>query len=278
VERVPSQTLRVHAHRHVGAVAEVTLDQGDMALSVRQGPIADDHEVAEGGRHCGLGHTLDERLVLSPVRDEVGHGDHLEFVSAAVIHEIGHSGHSPVLVHDLADDTGRREAGQPCQIDSGLGLPCPLKHSSRLRLEREDMPEVRRAAVGINGDPNRARTVSGGDTPRDAVAGVNGHGEGRLEHRLVLGGHEGKGQFVTPLRGERDRSAQRPSRAMKLIASGVAKSAATVRSPSFSRSSSSQTTTIRPRRMSSIASSMSAKGGRLMAGTVERQVAIVEVE
>ena len=53
----------------------------------------------------------------------------------------------------------------------------------------------------------------------------------------------------------------RPSRAMKLIASGVANSAAMVRSPSFSRSSSSQTTTIRPARMSSIASSMVANGG-----------------
>ena len=52
----------------------------------------------------------------------------------------------------------------------------------------------------------------------------------------------------------------RPSLAMKLIASGVANWAAIVRSPSFSRSSSSQTTTIRPARMSSIASSMVANG------------------
>ena len=52
----------------------------------------------------------------------------------------------------------------------------------------------------------------------------------------------------------------RPSLAMKLIASGVANWAASVRSPSFSRVSSSQTTTIRPRRMSSIASSIVAKG------------------
>ena len=52
----------------------------------------------------------------------------------------------------------------------------------------------------------------------------------------------------------------RPSLAMKLIASGVANCAASVRSPSFSRFSSSQTTTIRPRRMSSIASSIVAKG------------------
>ena len=53
---------------------------------------------------------------------------------------------------------------------------------------------------------------------------------------------------------------------MKLIASGVQNWAAIVRSPSFSRSSSSQTTTIRPARMSSIASS-TVLNGPLIAST-----------
>jgi hypothetical protein len=47
---------------------------------------------------------------------------------------------------------------------------------------------------------------------------------------------------------------------MKLMVSGVTNCAAIVRSPSFSRSSSSTTTTIRPWRMSSIAASIVAKG------------------
>ncbi len=51
----------------------------------------------------------------------------------------------------------------------------------------------------------------------------------------------------------------RPCVAMKLTASGVANCAAIVRSPSFSRSSSSTTTTNFPWRMSSIASSIGAK-------------------
>ena len=50
----------------------------------------------------------------------------------------------------------------------------------------------------------------------------------------------------------------RPSLAMKLIFSAVANCAAIVRSPSFSRSSSSQTMTILPSRRSSSASSISA--------------------
>ena len=56
----------------------------------------------------------------------------------------------------------------------------------------------------------------------------------------------------------------RPSLAMKFTASGVANWAAIVRSPSFSRSSSSQTTTILPWRMSSRASSIVANGLRVI--------------
>ena len=52
----------------------------------------------------------------------------------------------------------------------------------------------------------------------------------------------------------------RPCVAMKFTASGVACSAAIVRSPSFSRSGASHTTTNFPFRMSSIASSMVANG------------------
>ena len=58
----------------------------------------------------------------------------------------------------------------------------------------------------------------------------------------------------------------RPCVAMKAIDSGVTNCAAIVRSPSFSRSASSTTTTKRPERMSSIASSIVAKGDAVSAG------------
>ena len=33
-----------------------------------------------------------------------------------------HAGHGSVFVHDFADDPGRFQAGQPCQIDRAFGL------------------------------------------------------------------------------------------------------------------------------------------------------------
>ena len=65
----------------------------------------------------------------------------------------------------------------------------------------------------------------------------------------------------------------RPCVAMKLIASGVQNCAAIVRSPSFSRSSASQTTTILPSRMSSIASSIVLNGGFVMSSSFSTYLA-----
>src|SRR5271154_1515447 len=62
----------------------------------------------------------------------------------------------------------------------------------------------------------------------------------------------------------------RPYLAMKFTASGVQNSAAMVRSPSFSRSSSSTTTTIRPARNAAIASSIFANINAAPLGCLER--------
>ena len=67
----------------------------------------------------------------------------------------------------------------------------------------------------------------------------------------------------------------RPWVAMKLIDSGVTNWAAMVRSPSFSRPSSSQTTTMRPARMSARASSIVAKAdGSRPSSAVEPGLAV----
>ena len=62
---------------------------------------------------------------------------------------------------------------------------------------------------------------------------------------------------------------------MKLIASGVTFSAAIVRSPSFSRSSSSTTMIIWPARIASTASSIDANGVRLRAPLAMRMFLVM---
>ena len=136
------------------------------------------------------------------VADEVGDGDHEDAVLLGHLHEVGHAGHGAVVVHDLADDSARRQAGEAGQVDRRLGLAGPLEHAAGAALEREDMPglhEVVRAALGVDRDLDRVRAVVRRDAGGDPFARLDGHREGGLERRFVLGRHQVEAQFVTAL-------------------------------------------------------------------------------
>ena len=92
--------------------------------------------------------------------------------------------------------------------------------------------------------------------PRASIETVNA--VPKLEVFCSTMGGSSRASQRSPVRARQTRP--RPSRAMKLIASGVTFSAARTRSPSFSRSSSSTTTTRRPAWSSSTALSIEANG------------------
>ena len=48
----------------------------------------------------------------------------------AVPDQVRDAGHRPVVVHDLADDAGRREPGEAREVDRGLGLAGALEHAA----------------------------------------------------------------------------------------------------------------------------------------------------
>ena len=65
------------------------------------------------------------------VLDQVGDRDELEAVALAEPDEVGHAGHRPVVVHDLAHDARRREPGEAREVDRGLGLAGALRARRR---------------------------------------------------------------------------------------------------------------------------------------------------
>ena len=141
--------------------------------------------------------------------------------------------------------------------------PGAPEHAAQAGAEREDvsrLDEVVRRRARVDRDLDRARAVGRRDARGDALARLDRDREGRAERRLVVvaSSAAARARRSAPRSG-RGRSARAPCVAMKLTASGVANCAAMVRSPSFSRSASSTTTTNLPERMSSIASSMVAK-------------------
>ena len=139
------------------------------------------------------------------VLDQVGHRHELQAVAAAELHEVGHAGHRPVVLHDLADDAGRGEAREPREVDGGLRLPRALEHAAGAGAEREDvtgMDEVVRRRGRVDGDLDRPRAVSGRDARRDAVAGLDRDRERGAELRLVLVGHLAQPELVAALGGQ----------------------------------------------------------------------------
>ena len=144
---------------------------------------------------------------------------------------------------------GMQPASRARSIEASV-WPGALEHAARARLERVDvaaLDDVLRALGRVDGDADRVRAVGGADAGGDALARLDGHGERRLRGRSRCA--------ATSARGRARRSARRsaPGRssrargvAMKLMSSAVTNSAAITRSPSFSRSSSSTTTTILP--------------------------------
>jgi hypothetical protein len=71
----------------------------------------------------------------------------------AVRDQVRNAGHRPVLVHDLADDAGRVEAGEPREIDRGLGLTAALEHATRARAQGEHvarLDEILRPLAGVD--------------------------------------------------------------------------------------------------------------------------------
>jgi hypothetical protein len=191
-------------------------------------------------------------LGAHPVADEVGDRDHQQLVLPSRTSSARDARHAAVAAHDLADDAGRVQAGDARQVHGRLGLAGAHQHAAVTRAQREDVARAapgRRARVfGIDG-PATVRAIGGRDAGGRALLGLDRR---RTRSRTCVefccaGTCSGisSSSSRSPVIGMQMRP--RPCVAMKLIASGVTFSAAIVRSPSFSRSSSSTTMSISPR-------------------------------
>ena len=135
--------------------------------------------------------ALDQLLRPPAVLDQVGDADQLDAVLPAVLREIGDARHCPVLVHHLTDDTRGRQAREPRQVDSGLGLPGALENAAGPRFQREDVAGLDEIG-GRTRDRSRPGSFAPGRAPRsrgDAFAGLDRDRERGAVRRLVVVGH-----------------------------------------------------------------------------------------
>ena len=158
--------------------------------------------------------------------------------------------HRPVIVQNLAQHPRGTQPRQLRKVHRRLRVPRAAQHAARLCAQREDMPrlhQVRRRRGRVRQDADRRRAVRGADARRDPARRIHRHRKIRPLALAIIRHHALKAQSAPPARMViGTQISPRPNLAMKFTASAVTFSAAITRSPSFSRSSSSTTMTMRP--------------------------------
>ena len=248
VEDVTGEALGVHAHEHVLGAVHLALHQRDVCLVRDRLAVRDGLELAVLGRQPHRHDALDELLGAATVLDQVGDGDHAQ----AVLLAVRRSGRArgPSSRPRSSPRRPRRPAPDP---RAGRGRRRPRSGPTRCSTppgrarSGKTWPGCTRsrgAAARVDRHLDRVRPVVRRDPGGHAVARLDRDREGRAERRLVLFASSAASSSSSHRSGVRQRQiSPRAFVAMKLTASGVTNCAAMVRSPSFSRSSSSTTTT-----------------------------------
>ena len=191
VENIAQEVLGVHPHEGRRGV-ERALGEGQVMAPVHLAAENMELELAVFRGERPRGHAFDQLLALVAVFDQRRDGDERHLVALLEFHELRQPGHRAVLTEDFADDGGRLESGQGREVDGGLGVAGALKHAARPRAKREDVARLHEF-VGLGGGIGQQRdgagAVEGADAGRDALGGVDGHGEGRAERLTVLLDH-----------------------------------------------------------------------------------------
>ena len=211
-EDVARDALRVHAHEHVLLAGQIAVHEREVLLAADELAVADRRELAPRRRQAHRGLALDEALGAAAVLDQVGDGAQLEAVLGAELHEIGHARHRPVGLHDLADHARRAHAGEPREIDRGLGLAGALEHAAGARAQREDvtgLDDVARAGGRRARHLDGVRAILRRDARLDALAGLDRDRERRLVGRLVVLHHHLQPELLAAL--GRERQADQPA-------------------------------------------------------------------
>ena len=161
-------------------------------------------------------------------------------------------------------------SGEVGEVAAGLGMARAHQHAAVLRLDRKICPGCTMssglACFAVATRTVRARSAAEMPVVTPEAASMEVVNAVPMGERLSL--------TMSAMPSWRQRSSvsvrqikPRPWVAMKLIASGVTKSAASTRSPSFSRSSASASTTMRPWRISSMRSWV----GLMVMGNLRRE-------
>ena len=114
-------------------------DQSDMIQTVARLTERNQLEVSPLGRHIHHLASFDNRLRTQTIGDDIRNRDDLHSVLLGYLHQVRHTGHRSILVHDLDQRPTGLQAGHTRQIDHGFGVSRTAQHAPIAGPQREDV-------------------------------------------------------------------------------------------------------------------------------------------
>ena len=108
----------------------------------------DKSEVPVFGGHVDFHAFLYQRFLSEAVGYQVADGDNLDAEFLGLLHELGHTGHGAVLVHDLDEGSCGLQACQASHVNGGLGVAGAFQYALVLCIKRVDVAGTSKGAGG----------------------------------------------------------------------------------------------------------------------------------
>src|SRR5277367_5715452 len=141
---------------------------------------------------------------LEPMANQLSDGKHFQTVLAAKLDEVWHSRHGAVVLHDLADDACRFQAGHQGQVHRGFCLSRSHEDTSLTCPKWEYMPRSRKVLGGrarIDGDTNRMGAIMRGDSCRHPFFCLDALGKRSAKTRSIRLGHQAETEIIGAIFG-----------------------------------------------------------------------------
>ena len=149
---------------------------------------------------------LDQFLARLAIGDHVGDGDVLELVGGRKARHLLALHDRAVVVHQLADDADRRQAGELAEIDRGFGMAGAQQHAAVARDQRKHVAgpgEIVGAGIGVGQRPAAGGAFVGRNPGAAIGLVVDRHRKGGGVVGLVVRHHRVEPQPARILAGDR---------------------------------------------------------------------------
>ena len=200
-EHIAGEALGVHAHGHVGAVPDVSLDERHVVEVVDEAVVAHGLELTVGGGQAGFHISVNSGRVVALPLHELLDGDQGEPVLVREAAQLRQPGHfrGVILADDLTQHSGGAQTGCSGEINGCLCVALAHQHTTAAGAQRHHVArpvEGGGSGVRVGEQPHGIGAVGGADSRIDALSSIDRHGVRGATDVLVAGHHGRKRQAV----------------------------------------------------------------------------------